>query len=385
MFIGQKVPKGLHIRINFETGVTEAKLLDKDEKDQALVYNPNDNPEPNEDEAKFHSKEVEEALKKINSDDPKSNVPRENYRSYEQIKEDLHELNLVPQSDAEILRKLIADFEMISSQKDYSEEELLNIMEDLEYLVHQYDNAQEFVNLDGFKNIVYKNLNGTNIPLKLATLKLLGSSMQNNPKIQIHAIQTGTMDILLRMLSLDNDINMKNRAMYAMSSLLRRFPLAQIKFLRNGGLSVFTKLLESDDIKVQIKIVTLLNDLLLEHRSAVEDVQSEQYQHKMDQYKEVNLKPKLIENNFCAYIGNLLRNVIQVDEKDYDYIEKSLQIMDSLADTCGHDEITLSLLAKIARDLKFALADNHDVYFAQLHEIAKNILEKTKYKLKVEL
>ncbi|KAJ8950436.1 hypothetical protein NQ318_003715 [Aromia moschata] len=40
---GQKIPEGLHIRINLETGVTEAKLLDEKDKvnkDNALLEIP---------------------------------------------------------------------------------------------------------------------------------------------------------------------------------------------------------------------------------------------------------------------------------------------------------------------------------------------------------
>lgn len=35
VFLGQSIPKGLHVRINLQTGMTEAKLLDEDLREDA--------------------------------------------------------------------------------------------------------------------------------------------------------------------------------------------------------------------------------------------------------------------------------------------------------------------------------------------------------------
>lgn len=105
------------------------------------------------------------------------------------------------------------------------------ILTDFEFLAHQIDNGVEFVRLNGFHEIIYKNLNITNDQIKEKTLKLLGSLLQNNPKVQIHALETGTISILLKILTLEESPQVKSRAVYALGCLLRRFPLAQLRYI----------------------------------------------------------------------------------------------------------------------------------------------------------
>lgn len=334
----------------------------------------------------IYPKDVEEALKKIKSDEPSADIKEEKkYRTYEEIKQELDDINLAPKTDAELLNGLVKDYSAIVSESSNSED-ILEILEDLEYLVHQYDNAQEFVNLNGFRKVIYKELNSTSTKVRLEVLKLLGTSMQNNPKIQIHAIETGALDILLRILSLDNNFAVKNRAVFAIGSLLRRFPLAQVKFLENAGLSVFSKLFDTTDIKLQIKIITLLNDLLLEHKSALEEVDSSEHQEKLKQYKLVHLKQRLKENNFCSLINNLLDNIIKIDKSDYDFIEKSLHIADSLSDTCTYGKDMLNNIVTFMKELKESPQDDDDDnYYQELYKIVNRLLDVLSKKTHVEL
>lgn len=325
----------------------------------------------------LYSKEVEEALKNIKGDDPQSKTKTSKYRSYDEIKKDLDDVNLVPKTDAEVLQELLQEYEEAHTEKDK-----LQTLELVEYLVHQYDNGLEFVKIDGFKKIIYPNLNSTSTALKSEALKLLGSSMQNNPKIQIHAIETGAIDVLLRILSLEEDFSVKNRAVYAIGALLRGFPLAQSKFIENAGLSVFSKLFDTTNLKIQIKMITLLNDLLLEHVNVLEHFYNPQHEDKIEQYTKVNLKKKLVESNFCGFVSDLLNNLVQIDKTDYDSIEKTLQIIDTLSNCKFHESI-LKPLAIISNDLK-DLSNDDDPYYHQIFHLSKKLL-KMLSKARVEL
>lgn len=80
--LGQPIPSGLHIRYNFETKVTEAKLMDKDENDnkspsslaihpEALVNDEDDNLVHNNEQhskLKLSLEELKTRLKKIKTD-----------------------------------------------------------------------------------------------------------------------------------------------------------------------------------------------------------------------------------------------------------------------------------------------------------------------------
>lgn len=93
----------------------------------------------------------------INPDEIKK--VKDKFRSYDEIKKSLDDLNLSPKMDAEIMSDLIARYKNLNEEDDL--EELVVVLEDLDFLVHQYDNAREFINQNGFQDIIYKNINST--------------------------------------------------------------------------------------------------------------------------------------------------------------------------------------------------------------------------------
>lgn len=73
---------------------------------------------------------------------------KEKYRSYEELKKEFGSLNISVKTDMEILNELVGKAKQFPSS-DYDEEEFVNTLKDIEYLVHQIDNAREFVRLGG--------------------------------------------------------------------------------------------------------------------------------------------------------------------------------------------------------------------------------------------
>ena len=62
-------------------------------------------------------------------------------------------------------------------------------------------------------------------------------------------------------------MQVRSRALYALSSIIRHFPVAQKTFFEGGGVSAFSQLfqIESNDFKkLQLKVVTLLSDIITE-------------------------------------------------------------------------------------------------------------------------
>ncbi|GJQ75852.1 hypothetical protein Trydic_g17920 [Trypoxylus dichotomus] len=196
---GQKIPEGLHIRINLETGVTEAKLLKRIEKpdENALSVSPAHahEGEATNDKLKISPSELKQALKNIKNDINEEEV-KGKYRSYDELRKDFDELNVRPKTDVEILKELLNRHDQLIERKEIDEQEILTVIEDLEYLVHQYDNAKEFVVLNGLENIVYKGLNSSNVEIRKENLKLLGACVQNNAFVKTRALDSGCIDVL---------------------------------------------------------------------------------------------------------------------------------------------------------------------------------------------
>jgi len=66
------------------------------------------------------------------------------FRSYETLKKDFESLNLTVKTDLELLNELMNRF-----KSGGDDQKLLNFLTDLEYLVHQFDNAQQFAQMGG--------------------------------------------------------------------------------------------------------------------------------------------------------------------------------------------------------------------------------------------
>lgn len=335
-----------------------------------------------DDKLKISLSDLKQSLKNIKNE-AKENI-KGNYRSYEELKKDFEELNVKPKSELEVLRELIEKHTDIVSRKEVDEEEILTILEDLEYLVHQYDNANEFISLNGLKEVVYRNLNSSNTEIKRESLKLLGASIQNNAMVKIHALDSGSIDILLRMIVLENDPSVKYRALFALGGLLRSFPFAQLKFLENAGLSVFFKLFDLENLKIQLKTLTIINDLLQEEVDARHDNNKE----KASQYENVNFREHLLKNNYCNVLNKLLVNSVSIDSNDHDIIEKCLLALYTVIDDCNTSltnkskDIVLSLrnlykkLSEKEKENQSAKSDDNNDYYSGLYELSNNIVKR---------
>ena len=78
-------------------------------------------------------------------------------------------------------------------------------------------------------------------------------------------LDAGIMPVLIRMMATKSSAALRNRILFALSSLLRHFPHAQQHFLQQGGLQALSNVFQAGGTeKLQLKAVTLVNDLVIE-------------------------------------------------------------------------------------------------------------------------
>lgn len=77
------------------------------------------------------------------------------FRSYEELKQEFGSLNLTVKTDLELLNELVLKIKTLLTNNGHEEKEVVTILKDLEYLVHQIDNAREFVRLGGLVLFVF--------------------------------------------------------------------------------------------------------------------------------------------------------------------------------------------------------------------------------------
>ncbi|XP_069698478.1 nucleotide exchange factor SIL1 [Periplaneta americana] len=353
---GQAIPRGLHVRLNLQTGQREAKLMDDSEHTDVVSV-----PE----EKEITPEEIKAALKNFKGEETVASLEdiervKNNFRSYETLKKEFEALDLDVKTDLELMDELLHRFKSATD-----EQEILNILTDLEYLVHQFDNAREFARIGGLTDVVLPSLNATSAAIRAEAIRLLGSAVQSNSAVQIAALESGSIGSLLRVLALDRDSVVRSRTIYALSCLVRRFPTALIKLVGEGGLAVLASLFQSeaqDDLKLQVKVVTLLHDLVLEVKEAEEALkkaptnvpQYPELQERHRQYGAVALTRLLVDEGWCTRLPRLLyatpSSTQRADRRDdlssavtkdlpvrpeHDVVEKVVAAMLALVDDCS--------------------------------------------------
>uniref|UniRef100_A0A8C8SKT9 Nucleotide exchange factor SIL1 n=1 Tax=Pelusios castaneus TaxID=367368 RepID=A0A8C8SKT9_9SAUR len=384
---GQAVPAGLHVRLNLQTGEREARLPDdknekSDVKDQRkkkrldkLDINSNS----------YTSQELKEALAKMKKKEkteskreqkPNLEDVRQRFRPIEELKKEFEELNMRIETDFEVMVKLIKKFNSSTSSLD----EKVAALYDLEYYVHQVDNAKDFLSLGGLQ-LVINGLNSTEHVLKEHAAFVLGAALSSNPKVQVEAIEGGALQNLLHVLATEQPLAVKKKALFALSSMLRHFPYAQLQFLKLGGLQVLRSLFREKGMEtLYVRVVTLLYDLIVE-KMLLDDSQDkeDQMEERVQQYSQVNLVPAVVEQGWCVTISNLLAL------PEHDTREKVLQTVRVLMAACRDryrgDHALSTTLSVLRTEYEELVAEEQregdkDGYFKELLSSINTIIQE---------
>nr|KAF6448773.1 SIL1 nucleotide exchange factor [Rousettus aegyptiacus] len=231
------------------------------------------------------------------------------FRPIEELKKDFEELNVVIETDMQIMVRLINKFNSSSS----SLEEKIAALFDLEYYVHQMDNAQDLLSFGGLQ-VVINGLNSTEPLLKEYAAFVLGAAFSSNPKVQVEAIEGGALQKLLVILATEQPLTVKKKVLFALCSLLRHFPYAQQQFLKLGGLQVLRSLVQEKG-----------TEMFAEEEA---ELTQETSPEKLQQYRQVHLLPGLREQGWCEITAHLLAL------PEHDAREKVLQTLGALLATC---------------------------------------------------
>ncbi|KAF7239838.1 Nucleotide exchange factor SIL1, partial [Varanus komodoensis] len=333
---GQAIPAGLHVQLNLQTGEKIAKLSDKnDEKSEVKDLPKSKRLGPIDiDPSSFTRQELKKALAKVKenmkTDDALEQKAhqedvKKRFRPIEKLKEEFREINLQLETDFEIMFKLINKFNSSASTL----EEKITALYDLEYYVHQVDNANDLLSLGGLQLLI-NGLNNTEPQMKEYISFVLGAALSSNPRVQVAAIEGGALQKLLVILATDQPLAVKKKVLFALSSMLRHFPYAQQRFLELGGLQVLRNLCSEKGMDtLRIRIVTLLYDLLMEKLLLMDQQDNTTEIHvRAQQYSQVNLVPAIVEQGWCTIIANLL--VLP----EHDTREKVLKTVHVLLSSC---------------------------------------------------
>lgn len=335
---GQGIPAGLHVRMNLQTGVKEAKLMDgddgskyqsnKDSKQKVITIDKNVISKQHLKEAlkdfrdKFHNEspdgEDSEQLQSQMDTDKK-------FRSIEEIRKELEGADIFVKKDVEIITQHVETLNSTSS----SQAEIEYALDELEFFVHQIDNARDLDSIGGL-SLVIKLMNSTEPSIISRATYVLGSATQSNPKVQQAALKQGVLPLLLRLLSKHEPMVVRKKAMYALSSLIRLFPIGQRDFLKLNGLEIFQRLFEEPGSgPLVIKAITLMTDILTEQIEHVKALLEKQGQDiSGDISSRVPLLKTMVAKGWCQLVPKLLHTT------ENDTREKVLEALHVMVEGC---------------------------------------------------
>ncbi|TKS71994.1 Nucleotide exchange factor SIL1 [Collichthys lucidus] len=331
---GQCVCVSVHVILGERTGERNEHRADSSSSD-ACKEEGRAGRFPHEVESSFSPEELKQAMKKIKEDmnsvskdtEPQDPVASR-YRPLEELKRDMAQLDLLVETDVQIMRRLL---DQLNSSNSTTEQKL-SILLELEYLVHQVDNAQTLCSMGGLQNIL-QGLNSSDFRIQERCAFVLGSALSSNPVVQVKAAESGALQTLLTMLATTQPLQVKKKVLFAVASLLRHFPYAQRHFLSHGGLQVLSELFRADRGGVlRTRIVTMLYDMISEKelisQAGLDPALDASHEERVRQYSKVSLQEELLEKGWCSLVPQLLEST------EHDYREKALQALLAMAPVC---------------------------------------------------
>ncbi|KAE8593950.1 hypothetical protein XENTR_v10019383 [Xenopus tropicalis] len=149
-----------------------------------------------------------------------------------------------------------------SGEEEDGKERALELLADL---CDNLDNASDFCKLGGMDLLLSRYVNCPEAELRWRCADLIGICSQNVPFVQEMALRSGAVKILLQLLDLDPNDQVRIKALFAISCLVREQEEGLTDFLKQDGFSVLMRAMQSDVQKLKIKSAFLLQNLLMSH------------------------------------------------------------------------------------------------------------------------
>ncbi|KAI8907840.1 armadillo-type protein [Gorgonomyces haynaldii] len=150
-------------------------------------------------------------------------------------------------------------FEVVYSDK--SLEEKLQAFDEIELLVESIDNANDLRPLGLWPKLL-KALEFEEDELRMFSLWVIGTAIQNNEKAQQAFYDFEALGHILRALEQDKSIKVRQKALYCLSSAIRQNKQLYDQFVKQDGYQLLFQLFGDADTSIVTRSLFLLNQLL---------------------------------------------------------------------------------------------------------------------------
>ena len=348
---GQMLPRGLHIRMNLETGTQEAKLVaENPPRDEVVAVEIAQGDHPEEYEVNqghgvglSHGSHGDLAEVKKGRTDVVHVEDQEERVLEKMTPERLQELReiwdvIMQAADSEPSK--LREMTKVLRNSSSTEMQILEALEELEPIVRLLEYGKDFVTIGGMPSLV-ELLGHPTAEVRTRAARVLAASLQSNLAVQEYCHgELQLLPKLLDALSGELDLLAKRRLLLAFSCLVRSHPAATAEVLTQGHLQVLSSLyLNTVDETFRKRCVTLVTDLVNEER---------------ERNPEFVIDSQLAGGQWCAYFGELLSTAA-----DLDSVEKGLVAVSATREACGKNLAVLAGLAR-ARELLNGVTDKSE-------------------------
>ncbi|CAF0785493.1 unnamed protein product [Brachionus calyciflorus] len=237
----------------------------------------------------------------------------------------------------------------VLESSDETEERRIEALETLRDWCEDINFAIDFHKLTEY-NILTSLLNDKNPEIKALCCELIGTLAQNNPYCQETLLNAKFMPIILYKLDKDSD-NVKVKALFALSCLVRDYEIGQNKLLEGNALDILIRTLDTSVEKLKIKCCFLISSIC--NNSAIKNALTERklIKNLVNLYQEndhdihehilsainilIDNNPKAIQQakemevNFKHILNNRIQ-LIKGDERHLEEFEMASKIFQSL-------------------------------------------------------
>lgn len=305
------LPRGLHVRINLETGKKEAKLLESSSK-LDIHSRITTNYQMLENDV---SKPSAESLKRLNDfkDISKSNSIK--YKNIKEIKENGVEIT----SENTLLQEAMNRY-----LNEKEEKSKLAQLTDIEYYVHSIDLANNLFQSGGLSKLI-QDFNRTNsADVKLAILSVIGAAVQGNIQLKSELYKMDFLRHIVVLLDTAKEIPLLRKCLLVLGAMVRNFPLAQKALFHSfNGFDILEPLLTSKDRHLATRTASLIGDIAIELAS----VTNEQV------YNEAQFGMAIKNSNICQKFVEIIAD--RESLVDQSLLEIMLESMNGLFKVCN--------------------------------------------------
>lgn len=172
---------------------------------------------------------------------------------------------LMGKSEAQMMREELS----VALDGRRSEEDRVQALDNFEMLIESIDNANNISSMKMWEPLVALLTASNSTPsIQLATLWILGTAVQNNDKAQMAILEFAPLKPIISLLVHGADGQVRSKAMYALSGILKHNAKAVQLFTQEDGWTALRGALLDPDVSLRRKAAFLVNTLLLQDDSA---------------------------------------------------------------------------------------------------------------------